>query len=117
MKPILVFLITMLIADAFCQQLEAYMAIKGIHKFSRIKKKLKDKKFVLYGLGAAVSSVKGAVAGVVSKPLKLIGVVLGPLGTPFKVAGKALKAKSVAEKAKSLALTVKKLSRDSVRYG
>ncbi|GBM20914.1 hypothetical protein AVEN_253716-1 [Araneus ventricosus] len=117
MKLILLFLITTLIMDAFCQQLEAYIAAKGIHKFGRAKKKLKDKKFVLYGLGAAAKSVKGAVAGVVSKPLKLIGIVLGPLGIPFTAAGKALKAKSVVEKGKALVLTVKKFSRDSVRYG
>ncbi|GIZ01451.1 uncharacterized protein CEXT_350551 [Caerostris extrusa] len=103
--------------DAFSQTLEAFIAAKAIHKLARLKKKLHDKKLLLYKAGAVVKTGKGIVEGVVAKPLKLIGIVLGPLGLPFSVAGKVLKAKSVADKAKGLVLTVKKYSRDSLRYG
>ncbi|GIY47763.1 uncharacterized protein CEXT_431391 [Caerostris extrusa] len=82
-------------------------------QISTAEKKLHDKKLLLYKAGAVVKTGKGVVA----KPLKLIGIVLGPLGLPFSFAGKVLKAKSVADKAKGLVLTVKKYSRDSLRYG
>ncbi|GFY41961.1 hypothetical protein TNIN_425551 [Trichonephila inaurata madagascariensis] len=103
--------------DVFSQQLEAMIAGKALHKFARVKVKAKDKKKVLYGAGAVVKTGKSVVEGAIGKPLKVIGIVLGPLGKPLKLAGTVLKAKSVADKVKASVLTVKKLSRDSIRFG
>lgn len=120
MKNLLVLsLVVILIGDALCQHLEAYVFGKTLKKAARVKHKVKskDKKAVKYGIEAAKKVVKGTAQGVVGKPLKLVGVALGPLGIPLKVVGKTLKTKSVVNKAKAGVKTVFKLSRHSVRYG
>lgn len=118
-RPLAVFCLLLLVGDTMCQHLEAYMLGKALHKVARIKHKAKakDKKAVKYGVGAVLKAGKGTFQGVIGKPLKVVGVVLGPLGLPIKAGGTVLKAKSVANKVKSGVLTVKKLSRDSVRFG
>ncbi|GFU03123.1 hypothetical protein NPIL_667651 [Nephila pilipes] len=110
-------IVILLIMDCFAQVLEALIAGKAAHKLARIKVKAKDKKKIKYGAGAVIKSAKSVVEGALAKPLKLIGALLGPVGKPIKFVGTALKAKSVADKAKAIVLTVKKLSRDSVRLG
>lgn len=119
MRTLILLIVFCLFLDALCQHLEAFIIGQTLKKAARVKHKVKskDKKAVKYGVGAVVKATKGTVQGIVGKPVKLVGVVLGPLGIPLTVGGKTLKAKSVANKVKSGVLTVKKLSRDSVRYG
>lgn len=101
----------------YTQHLELFAAGVKLNKLARLKAKGADKKVIKYGLSAITKAKKGTVQGVVGKPLKLVGVVLGPLGLPLKLVGTVLSAKSAVNKAKAVVYTVKKLSRDSIRYG
>ncbi|KAG8199911.1 hypothetical protein JTE90_015897 [Oedothorax gibbosus] len=107
----------LLIDLVFAQQLELTLKKKALIKTARKIALGKDKKFIKYGLGAATKGTKGAVQGIIGKPVKLVGVLLGPLGIPLKLIGTVLETKSVLNKAKAVVYTVKKFSRDSVRYG
>nr|XP_015908028.1 uncharacterized protein LOC107439825 [Parasteatoda tepidariorum] len=78
---------------------------------------LRDLKNKAYAVGAVKKGVSGTAAGVVGKPLKLVGVILGPLGLPFKIKGGKLKAKSAVHWTKSGVKTVKKWSKISAQYG
>lgn len=119
MKAFLIHLaiVCLLIDLVYTQHLELFMKAKALNKIARLKAKGADKKVIKYGLSAVTKAKKGTVQGVIGKPLKLVGVVLGPLGLPIKLVGTVLGVKSVVNKAKAVVFVVKKLSRDSVRYG
>lgn len=119
MKAFLIHLaiVCLLVDLVYTQHLELFMKGKALNKVAYIKAKGKDKKVIKYGLSAVTKAKKGTVQGVIGKPLKLVGVVKGPLGLPIKLVGIVLKTKSVVNKVKAVVYTVKKLSRDSIRYG
>ncbi|GFQ69657.1 polycystin-2 [Trichonephila clavata] len=81
MRSILVIAITfLLVMDVFSQQLEAMLAGKALHILARAAVKAKDKKKGSYGVGAVVKKGKSVAEGAIGKPLKVVGILLGPLG-------------------------------------